>query len=171
MDARALTGLYFRPLAETDIDRVMALQSEVQAALPEREWYFPSPREMFLDEICRGEGFGYFDGDTLAGFAVLTPWHVRGASCYAAKAGQPTADTYDFQDVMVALPYRRRGVHSALLDYFERAARDLGGKALYCTISPKNTPSLRSFEKAGYRCVVTQPAYEGWLRCYYRREL
>ncbi len=171
MDARVLPGLTFRPLTVADVDAVMAMQEVIQAGLPEKEWYFPSPREMFGAELTRGEGFGYFDEAVLAGFAVLTPWHVRGDACYAAKAGQPTENTYDFQDVMVAPDYRRRGIHSALLDAFERHARSLGGVALYCTISPKNIPSVRSFEKAGYRCVAVQPAYAGWERGYYRKGL
>ncbi len=167
----SLDGLTFRRLERADAGRIIELQAVMLAALPHRHWYYPSPEAMFADCCERGETFGYFDGERLAGFATLTPWYVRGENCYAAKAGQPVEDTYDFQDVMVHPDYRRRGVHSAFLALFERMAREAGGAAMYCTIAPDNAPSVASFTKAGYRCVVEKPAYEGMLRGYFRKEL
>ena len=166
-----LDGLTLRQLTEKDADQIMELQRDMLAALPKKTWYYPSPREMFAACCRRGESYGFFDGDVLAGFGTLTPWHVRGETCYAAKTGQPVENTYDFQDVMVRPAYRRRGIHSALLALFERMARERGGVALYCTIAPDNVPSVSSFTKAGYVCVVEKPAYEGMLRGYFKKTL
>lgn len=149
----------------------MALQSVMLSALPMRTWYYPSPREMFAGCCERGESFGFWDGEHLAGFGTLTPWHIRPATCYARKAGETAEDTFDFQDVMVAPEHRRRGIHTALLGLFDGLARAAGGTAIYCTIAPDNTPSVASFEKAGYTLLRVQPAYEGMLRGYYRKIL
>ena len=166
-----LPGLRCEQLTVRHAEAIMALQGEMLAALPKPTWYYPSPAELFAGCCARGESYGFFSGDMLVGFGTLTPWHIRPRDCYAVKVGHDPAHTFDFQDVMVAPDYRRRGIHSALLDAFERHARSLGGAALYCTISPKNIPSVRSFEKAGYRCVAVQPAYAGWERGYYRKGL
>ena len=43
-----------------------------------------------------------------------------------------------------------------------------GGKAIYGTVEPENSASWYNFEKEGYVCVVTQPAYDGRDRRYYK---
>ena len=167
----ALEGLVCKQLAPTDAASIMTLQAQMLTALPDSTWYYPSDYTMFADCCQRGESFGFFSGETLAGFGTLTPWYARPDRNYALKVGDPVENTYDFQDVMVSPLFRRRGIHSALLDFFEHLARDAGGVALYCTIAPDNIPSVRSFEKAGYQCILQKPAYEGMLRGYFRKRL
>ena len=166
-----LDGLVCRQLNEPDADAIMALQAAMLAALPSPTWYYPSPRALFAACCERGEAFGFFSRERLAGFAVLTPWHIRPETNYARKVGDPPENTFDFQDVMVHPDFRRRGIHAALLALFDRLAREAGGTALYCTIAPENLPSVSSFTKAGYVCVREQPAYAGMLRGYFRKSL
>ena len=166
-----LDGFTCNQLTTKDAQAIITLQSAMLAALPNPTWYYPSEIALFAGCCDRGESFGFWDGDILAGFGTLTPWYIRLATCYAAKIGDPTENTFDFQDVMVAPAYRRRGIHSALLALFDRMALDASGVALYCTIAPDNLPSVRSFQKAGYACVTVQPAYEGMLRGYFRKSL
>ncbi len=166
-----VNGLVCKQLTEPDAGAIMTLQRAMLAALPEPTWYYPSPRPLFAACCERGEAFGFFNGDQLAGFAVLTPWYIRPDTCYAYKVGDLPENTFDFQDVMVHPDYRRRGLHAALLSLFDRLAREAGGTALYCTIAPENRPSVASFTKAGYVCVREQPAYEGMLRGYFRKSL
>ena len=150
---------------------ILSLQSAMLAALPDPCWYYPSPGEVFATCCDRGECFGFFDGEQLAGFGILTPWHIRPTACYAIKIGDAPERTFDFQDVMVSPQYRRRGIHTALLRLFEQIARDADAHSLYCTIAPANLPSVASFTKAGFHCVSVQPAYEVMLRGYYRKSL
>lgn len=166
-----INGLTCRQLTFDDAGAIMDLQSAMLAALPDSTWYYPSEIELF--EACceRGESFGFFDREILAGFGTLTPWYIRPDTCYAKKINVTIEHTFDFQDVMVAPGYRRRGIHSALLALFERLAREAGGIAMYCTIAPDNLPSVTSFQKAGYICVRVQHAYEGMLRGYFCKTL
>lgn len=167
----SLPGLVCRQLTPADADAIMALQAEMLAALPDPTWYYPSPRALFAACCARGESFGFFAGESLAGFGTLTPWYIRPETCYAVKVSQPSEHTFDFQDVMVAPAFRRRGIHRALLAFFERLTRTQGGVALYCTIAPANIPSVASFTQAGYVCLCEQPAYEGMIRGYFRKSL
>lgn len=170
-DLPALSDLRCRKLDASDTPAIMALQAAMLGALPDPHWYYPSPAFVFEACCIRGETFGFFQGETLAGFGTLTPWYIRPESCYAHKAGDDPHHTMDFQDVMVAPTFRRRGIHTALLTLFDKIARQENATALYCTIAPENEPSISSFQKAGYRWLKTQPAYEGMLRGYYRKEL
>ena len=160
-----------RRLTRGDVDAILSLQADMLASLPNPCWYYPSSGYVFSACCDRGECFGFFHDDHLAGFGILTPWFIRPSSCYASKIGDPSEHTFDFQDVMVSPHDRRQGIHTALLALFERIARTNGAYALYCTIAPDNIPSVSSFTKSGYRCVGIQPAYEGMLRGYYRKTL
>ena len=170
-DLPVLSDLRCRRLDTADTPAIMALQADMLDALPDSRWYYPSPAIVFEACCIRGETFGFFRGKMLAGFGTLTPWYIRPESCYAHKAGEDPHHTMDFQDVMVSPAFRRRGIHSALLALFDRIARQEKATALYCTIAPENEPSISSFQKAGYHLLKTQPAYEGMLRGYYRKEL
>ena len=166
-----LPDLICRQLTPGDTGEILRLQAAMLQALEKPNWYYPSPGELFAECCARGESFGFWDGERLAGFGTLTPWHIRPLTCYAHKIGESPTHTFDFQDVMVDPAYRRRGIHTALLALFDRLARESDGVALYCTIAPDNLPSVASFTKAGYRCVKVQPAYEGMLRGYFRKLL
>lgn len=170
-DLPTLHGLRCRRLDAADTPAIMALQADMLDALPDSHWYYPSPAIVFEACCVRGESFGFFEGETLAGFGTLTPWYIRPETCYAHKVGEDPRHTMDFQDVMVSPAFRRRGIHSALLALFDRVAGQENATAIYCTIAPENAPSISSFQKAGYHWLKTQPAYEGMPRGYYRKEL
>lgn len=163
--------LAFRQLLSSDMPALLALCRVVEASLPDPEWYYVMEDAGFILCCERGEVYGFFDGERLAGFAILTPWHIRGDGCYAAKVGDAPENTFDFQDVMIDPAYRRRGLHTAFIGRFADMAREEGGTAMYCTVSPKNLPSKRSFEKSGFTLLLEQPAYQGWTRGYYRKTL
>ena len=170
-DLPVLEGLLCRQLTAADAPNIIRLQADMLAALPHPTWYYPSDLAFFTECCERGECFGFFDGPTFAGFGTLTPWYIRPDTCYAHKIDDDPIHTFDFQDVMVAPSYRRRGIHMALHQLFECMAQEAGGVAMYCTIAPDNVPSIASFEKAGYTCVRIQPAYAGMLRGYFRKML
>ena len=167
----ALPGLSLMVLTPVQKERMMALQSRVLSGLPHASWYYPSEEWEFDAWLSGGEAVGYLEGETLCGYAVITPAKGREGHSYARVLGQDAENTFDFHDVMVAPEYRRRGMHGRFLALFSHVARSLGGRAIYATVDPENGASWRNFEREGYRCVCTQPAYDGRLRRYYRKEL
>lgn len=171
LEKYSLPGASLRPMTLADLPALMELQAIMCANLPDPQWYVTSTKEQFGAVLEKGEGYGFFAEDQLAGVAVLSPWHTRDERGYAYKLGVDTENTYDVQDVMVHPDYRRQGMHSAFLRLFEEMARRLDGVAMYATVAPDNLPSCRSFEKAGYVLIKTQPAYDGRLRRYYVKAL
>lgn len=164
-------GLALRLLTLEDVPAMLALQEQVMQALEDPGWYFPSEEWEFVSATENADAWGYFDGDSLVGFAAMTPGENRGEHSYAAKLGLPVAGSFDFHDVMVAPHMRRRGVQSAFLSMFTAFAQQSGGNAIYATVDPGNAPSWRNFERFGYRVVTTMPAYDGRMRRFYRLNL
>ncbi len=167
----SLEGLTLRPLTMEDVPAMLVLQQKVLAALEDSSWYFPSEEWEFASAVMAGEGWGYFDGDALMGFAEMTPGEKRGEHSYALKLGLPVENSFDFHDVMVAPATRRRGVQTAFIALFTELAKQAGGTAIYCTVDPGNGASWRNFERAGYQVVCTMPAYDGRMRRFYRLAL
>lgn len=171
MDAYKMRGLTLRQLEMADKPQLKQMQDEVLAALPNPRWYYPS-EDWEFDSWLRGrEAVGYFDGDVLAGFAVLTGEKVRGQYSYARILGEPVENTFDFHDVMVRPAYRGRGMHTRFLSLFTEMARAMDGRAIYATVDPENEASWHNFEKAGYKCIRVKDAYDGRTRRYYRLDL
>ena len=170
-DLYAVRGAKLRQLATGDLGRAAALQEIIFQHLADPSWYVASTVEEMDEVIGRGETFGFFAGETLVGYAAYSPWHARGDEAYARKLGEPAENTFDVRDMLTHPRYRRRGIQSAFLRLFEEIARALGGRAMYATIDPKNAPSIAGFEKAGFVLFKTQPAYDGRLRGYFKKEL
>ena len=171
LSAYQIPGFTLRVLAPEDRVRMQNIREAVMAALPDPRWYF-SMEDWEIDEwLAQQSVVGYLDGDTLAGFAAITPWYQRVGHHYAGVLGDPEEDTYDFHDVMVHPDYRGHRMHQHFLKLATASVRELGGKAIYCTVDPENSASWYNFEKEGYRCVVTQPAYDGRERRYYKLTL
>ncbi len=164
----AIPGFTLRCLDEGDRQRMMDIRDAVMAVLPDPRWYF-SMEDEEIDEWLGEHGVvGYLDGDVLAGFAAITPEYLRKDHSYARVLGDAPADTFDFHDVMVHPAYRGHRMHQQFLSIFTKSVKALGGKAVYATVDPENSASWYNFEKEGYKCVVTQPAYDGRDRRYYK---
>ena len=169
--AYQIPGFTLRVLTPEDRGRMQAIRRAVMAALPDPRWYF-SMEDWEIDEwLGQQSVVGYLDGDVLAGFAAITPWYQRPGHHYAGVLGDPEEDTYDFHDVMVHPDYRGHRMHQRFLKLATASVRELGGRAMYCTVDPENSASWYNFEKEGYVCVVTQPAYDGRDRRYYKLTL
>lgn len=166
-----IPGFELRVLTMEDKRRMLDLRDAVMAALPDPRWYFSMEEQEVEEWLGQSSVAGYLDGDVLAGFAAITPWFQREGHAYAGVLGDPVENTYDFHDVMVHPAYRGNRMHQRLLKLGTASVRALGGRAMYCTVDPDNSASWYNFEKEGYRCVVTQPAYDGRERRYYKLEI
>lgn len=166
-----IPGFAIRQLTPEDKPKMFAIRDAVMAVLPDPRWYF-SMEEWEIDEwLAARSVVGYLDGDVLAGFGAITPEYERGDHSYARVLGEPAENTFDFHDVMVHPAYRGHRMHQQFLSLFTQSVRQLGGRAVYATVDPENSASWYNFEKEGYRCIVTQPAYDGRDRRYYKLTL
>ncbi|MDD3334080.1 MAG: GNAT family protein [Eubacteriales bacterium] len=165
-------GLKLRALESNDITAMLELQQAVIAALPDPRWYVPSEREEFIQVVAAHEGFGYFLGERLCGFAELSPGVSRmGGHSYAEMLGKTIEGSYDFHDVMTHPSFRSRGMHTSFLRLFQQMVQEENGRWIYATVDPENVASWNNFEKAGYELLIERPAYDGRARRFYRLTL
>lgn len=157
-------------LTEADLPAMMALQSAMLAELPVPRWYCTSTAAEFAKDVRAGHVYGIRWQGELIAFAIAVPGEGSEDS-YAKKLHHDPVHTLDFRDVMVSPRYRRRGIHSFFLTFFERQAAATGQTALYATVDPDNVPSRSSFEKAGWRALTQRSAYDGRTRVYYRKDV
>ena len=160
-------NLVLEKMYPSHLPKVMKMQETIMAKLPDPRWYFPSDEGEFLESINTGYTYALMEGEKMAAFAMCIPHTLRQDKSYAKKCDLPTEGSYDFCDIMVHPDYRKKGIHSFFLTFFHKLAKKEGGTSIYATCDPENAPSFRNFEKAGYRCFVTKPAYDGRMRRYY----
>ncbi len=167
----AIAGMSFRQLIARDAPVAFALQKQVMDGMQDPTWFIPSDLAEWQEICALGEAFGYFARGKLMGVANLTPALSRPDHSYAGMLGQPMENTLDVRNVLVHEKARRRGIQSNLLRLFDEIARASGGTKLYATIALENIPSVRGFEKAGYRHCGTLSFPQGWVRGFFCKEL
>lgn len=132
-------GLRFRPMARSDLDRVMAINQESfphpwSAELMERE--LGHPWSTVLLAIPSG-------GEQVAGFIVF--WTVH--------------DEVHVLNVAVGADLRRRGVARALMDEAARLGRERGARLVTLEVRKGNEAALALYRQLGYREVGFRPNY------------
>lgn len=155
------------PLIETDAPAMYALMQEMFLRLPDPRWYYGSTQEELAEQARLGNAAGIWQEGRLVAMNILVPARIAHDGGYAAILGLDDPDSLNFEDVVVAHDYQRRGIHSAFL---HRAGK-LGYKTIYATVDPDNLPSLRSFEKAGYRQIAEKNVYDGRPRVFVQLKL
>ena len=151
-----IPGFTLRRLSPEDKPLMIAIRDAVMAVLPDPRWYFSMDDweiDQWLDERSV---VGCLDGDTLAGFAAITPEYQRKDHSYARVLGEEPQNTFDFHDVMVHPDYRGHRMHQQFLKIFTQSVKELGGKAVYATVDPDNSASWYNFEKEGVCMVLSQ---------------
>lgn len=160
-----------RVASPSDVPAVCALMAVVAAACPDRALFVPDDAETVARHITE-EGFTVLAVDDLevVGFCIV---RVPGDAPdnLAAAAGLPPGRVAHVESVAVHPAHRGAGLQRVMVAEAERV---LAGRGLWwatCTVAPGNTASLRSFDRLGYRVVVTVPKYGGLLRHVLVKEL
>ncbi len=150
-----MTGVRVRPAAPADVDALLDL---FVAVVDEGRWLGTEPpvdrdaqRERFLEQIGASTESASLiavagDDEELIGHVRVdvTPYNVAGLG------------------MMVAAPWRGRGVGGALVGAAIDAARELGAHKVALQVWPHNEHARRLYRRHGF-------AEEGILRRHYRR--
>jgi RimJ/RimL family protein N-acetyltransferase len=95
-------------------------------------------------------------------FVAEAPEGIVGRLSIARDAHPASRHVADL-GLMVAAPYRRRGIGTALLDAAVRWATEVGVRKLELHVFPYNEAAISLYERFGFR-------QEGYRREHYRRE-
>jgi RimJ/RimL family protein N-acetyltransferase len=116
-------------------------------------WRSPSEERRYLRGIRRHSYAAVFVAETADG--------IVGRLSLAREAHPASEHTADL-GLMVAAPYRRRGIGRALMLAAESWAREVGVRKLELHVFPYNEAAIALYESLGYE-------REGYRRDHYRR--
>ena len=145
-----------------DIQRVLTFLAQIQAEMPNPEWFCLDTPEEFRQRMENGSTRLWVaeEGERLAGvFTVVFP----GTSPvnYGWQLNLPPEDlarVVNMDTAAVHPNFRGQGLQRRLM---QTAEKELGpGKILLCTIHPDNAYSLRNAQSQGYEIQATLPMYD-----------
>jgi len=127
-----------RPIAETDIDGVLAIE---RASFPT-----PWSRGMFLDEMLQGVCRAWFVADS--------PWGILG---YAGL--MEVEEEGHLLNLAVRTDARRSGIAAALLAEILTEAQRRGLERVTLEVRPSNFAALAMYDAAGFEVAGSRPGY------------
>ncbi|HZO98243.1 MAG TPA: GNAT family N-acetyltransferase [Gaiellaceae bacterium] len=151
-------SLHVRRAEPGDAEELVALASAVSAEpegwlLADSRWRTVAEERRYIRALRRHPDgaliVAELEGTLVGRLSIARDTHP--ASPHVADLG-----------LMVAAPYRRRGVATALLEAAEAWARSAGVSKLELHVFPFNTPALALYEKCGFE-------REGYRRRHYVR--
>lgn len=154
-----------------DIQRVLTFLTQIQAEMPNPEWFCLDTPEEFRQRMENGSMRLWVaeDAQRLAGiFTVVYPG--ISPTNYGWKLNLPEEDlqrVVNMDTAAVHPDYRGQGLQRRLMETVEREVGS--GKILLCTIHPENRYSLRNALTAGYEIQATLPMY-GSIRHLLRKD-
>jgi [ribosomal protein S18]-alanine N-acetyltransferase len=136
MSARLDSVVQFRPMRPADLDRVMAIEPTLYS--------HPWTRGNFQDSISAGYVCRVIECEgAISGYGVLM-----------IGAGEA-----HLLNLSVASAWQRRGLGSALLEHFVRAARDGAARQMLLEVRPSNVAARRLYADFGFRDLSLRRGY------------
>lgn len=136
MSAVLLPQRRIRPLAEADLDAVVAIERDI--------YEFPWTPGNFRDSLRAGYScWAYFEDDHLIGYAVLM-----------LSAGEG-----HLLNLSVAADQQRRGHGARLLGHLVRVAREYGARVVFLEVRPSNQPAQKLYAAHGFHAIGVRRGY------------
>lgn len=162
----------FRKATADDLDAVVALQTEIVDALPDKDLYQTSTEEEYKVQLEEDVCFiAECDGE-IAGFSVLIPNdpdNERNYGKYFNYSREQLADTASFDLTMVSPKFRGLGIQRDFNKLRTGVAVEMGAKEGLTSISPDNPYSYRNFLVLNFEIVEERKMYGGKSRYLLRK--
>jgi ribosomal protein S18 acetylase RimI-like enzyme len=139
-----VSGISFRPAAAEDDLALLRMMRNLAEQEP-GAYFFDEPavREVlrkFLASPELGQAWVFFDGETPAGYIVLTfgysfEYHGR--------------DSF-IDELYIEPQYRRQGIGKRAMQFVEERARELGVNAIHLEVDQSNEPAAELYRRTGY---------------------
>lgn len=155
---------FFTVAGEQNASTLYQMMAAVAAEVSDPSLYILNPLDDILEHLRHGS-FAVIAKDVqgvpagcLLCYVPLTEEENLGAEAF------PDADVLLMDTVVVMQSHRGHHLQEQMLRFAEKQIAPGKAYCLMATVSPDNAPSLRSFQKAGYRILTTKNKYGGYLR-------
>lgn len=163
--------LLVRTVGLDEADLVMKLQSRVHACMPDPSLLAETRRDQIEESAMLDVCLGVFDGDRLAGFALMVANRESVNRNTGQKNGFIPEECVSFDTAFVDPDYRGLGIQRYLLGAREELARQMGAKYALVTVAPDNEFSLRNILGQGFEIIARKQLYGGLDRYVLRKNL
>lgn len=136
MSAAHMPAVVFRPMHESDLDAVMAIEPTIYS--------HPWTR-------------GNFEDSLRAGYSCWVMLHEGGIVGYGAL--MIAMDEAHLLNLSVAASWQGRGMGSALLQHFITVARRHGAKTMFLEVRRSNIPAITLYERMGFNEFSVRKGY------------
>ena len=160
--------------SKEDVKKIYSLMQKVYNELEDKTLFVLDPLEYVKTQLTK-EGFGVIACDKeeriVAVFIIRYPDLAEDnlGRDIGLKDGQ-LKEVVHMESVVVLPEYRGRGLQLKMLQYAEKLIDTKNYKYFMATVSPDNPASYQSFEKNGYKYMVTKEKYHGLVRKIYLKE-
>lgn len=136
MNALPQFAVTYRPMQESDLDAVMAIEPEIYS--------HPWTRGNFADSLKSGYSCWVMELDgELIGYGAL----------------MVVLDEAHLLNLSIARPWQGRGLGRALLAHFIEVARRHGGQMMFLEVRPSNTAAIGLYERMGFNEFSVRKGY------------
>jgi [ribosomal protein S18]-alanine N-acetyltransferase len=136
MNVQIASALAYLPMAESHLERVVAIEEAVHA----HAW----TRGNFADSIAAGyDCWVAYRGETIVGYGIV--------ATAAAEA--------HLLDISVAPEWQRQGIGAELTRFFVSIARDRGAARMFLEVRPSNRVARALYAAHGFREIAIRRAY------------
>lgn len=161
--------------AKEDITEIYKLMKTVYEGLDNKSLYVCDDLEYVKTHIS-GEGFAVKacnnDGEIVGSFIFRYPeMQEDNLGRDIGLEERELLKVVHMESVVVLPEYRGRGLQNAMLRYAEELINKNQYKYFMATVSPNNPASYKSFEKNGYKLILTKEKYDGLVRRIYLKKV
>ncbi len=173
MKTRDGSELMISRLRHTEVKDIRTLMIDVVSRLPSQDLFAMDDEEYIHEHIEeKGEIYGaYLDGN-LAAYSVLA-FPGMSESNLGRAFGVPEKElprVAVLDSTVVHESVRGLGLQRCFHELRENRAREKDYLYLYSTVHPRNFPSIKNLEAAGFILQFSRPMYGGKTRhCYSKR--
>lgn len=155
-----------RRCGEGDLADIVALQTEVAAALERAHLFVQTPEEELADSLGSDVCLGVYDGERLAAFSVLVLNRVspRSLGSHLGYTEEEMRRCVTYDTTFVHPDYRGCGLQRTMIEQKDLISRRLGVREALATASPENEHSLRNMRACGFYPVEERVMYTGVRR-------
>lgn len=130
-------------LEKTNLESLRQLNEVFAEAFEDPDTHLSKkPSDSYLTNLLSDPNF-------IALAAIEADKTIGGITAYVLKKYEQERSEIYLYDLAVALPYRRRGIATSLIEYLKGIAKEIGAWVIFVQADQEDVPAIRLYESLG----------------------